>query len=202
MSPLIFWECSFPHHLSLASWTCLTHGRSHTLVWVKNLAPDIFMTSVQEREVLCRLSYSLDCILVFNRRGIITLPLVVWTFGFGKMLFDVSRLLLSVSHLDLYIKLCSGDHFRQRKWWLLGEIFVGVSCLESILEHPHKYFLDWWDNLDDDFIKLGEIVPQQLWCTMLYIELDGCGHLHMTTSSELVNNFLYRLRIAGDRGTM
>lgn len=44
---------------------------------VKNLVLDLFTKSVQRREALLHLSYSLESFLVFDGRGIITLPMVV-----------------------------------------------------------------------------------------------------------------------------
>lgn len=156
---------------------------------------------VRGRKALCRLSHSLKCSLVFYGRCIITLPQVVWTLRVGNIFLDITLILLYVVFLALYIAFFSSDHFYQLKFLFWGERLVEVSLIESILEHPHKHLLFWWDGHDGGFIKVGEVVPQWLWQTMLYVDLSGGGHLLVTDGGELEYKFLYKLLIVGDGGT-
>lgn len=173
------------HYIRLWSWW------PKNVMQVKNLAPYLFMTGVQEREVLCRLAYPFKCSLVLYVRGIIILHLVVWTLGVGSILLDITYFIFGVVVLALYVTFYYSDHFRQHKRWLLGERLIKMSRPESILECSHKYLLVWWDNSVRGFLKVGEVVSQRLWWTQVYVEHDGDGHFHVVVGREPVYKFFY-----------
>lgn len=148
----------------------LRRRRHRDVMQAKNPVADLLTTGVQGREVLYRVAYPLERILVFYGRGITVISLLLWAHDIGNTLFDIAHLLFGVSLLVLYVAFCSSDHFCQWECWILGERLIKVSRLYSVLERPRGHFLVWRDDLDGGFIKPGEIVPKRHWRTLAYVE--------------------------------
>lgn len=60
-----------PHNVSFWGW------KSRDVLRMENLTPYQILEIVQRCEDLYRLSYSLECSFIFNKRGIVILPLVM-----------------------------------------------------------------------------------------------------------------------------
>lgn len=93
--------------LALSSWfrthyNRLRSGKCRDVVQVKNLAPNLLTTGVQRREILHRLSYFIECTIVFYGRCITTLPLMVGTLSVRNTLLDITCLLFGIALLTLY----------------------------------------------------------------------------------------------------
>lgn len=168
------------HHILLRS------GWHRDVVQIENLTPDLPAMSIQEREVLYRLTYFPECGIALYGWGVSALPLVMWGFRVWNTLLDVSHLFLRIAFLGLYVEFLSGDHFCQRECRLLSDGLVEVSCIDSILERPHKHLLVWWEEPDGSLIKAGEIVLQWLWWTLGYVKQNYGRYLPVVTGSKLM----------------
>lgn len=65
------YTCFGTHHVCFRSWRC------KYVVYVKDFTLDLLTKSVQGHAYLYRLTYSIECNLVFYGRGVVTIPLMV-----------------------------------------------------------------------------------------------------------------------------